>query len=70
MATLEDDPIPPQPPGGPAWRKASYSGPEGDCVEAAALTTRHVGVRDSKDPLGLVLALDAKAWRALLNNIR
>ena len=32
----------------PRWRKASFSGPQGTCVELADLGPDVVGVRDSK----------------------
>ena len=34
----------------PTWRKASYSGNTGDCVELAALGGHTAGIRDSKHP--------------------
>ncbi|EST39335.1 hypothetical protein N566_02475 [Streptomycetaceae bacterium MP113-05] len=46
------------------WRKSSYSGSQGgDCVEVAELGAE-VGVRDSKDPRGPVLAFPAAAFDA------
>ena len=46
------------------WRKSSYSGSQGgDCVEVAELGAE-VGVRDSKDPHGPVLAFPAAAFGA------
>jgi hypothetical protein len=39
------------------WVKSSRSGPSGDCVE---LTTTLDAVRDSKDPSGPVLRVDAR----------
>jgi hypothetical protein len=38
------------------WRKSSYSGSNGECVEVAALTGA-VALRDSKDPSGAVLTV-------------
>lgn len=34
--------------GPPVWRKSSYSGTNGDCVELANLGDGIIGVRDSK----------------------
>ncbi|MFC4055348.1 DUF397 domain-containing protein [Actinomadura syzygii] len=45
------------------WRKSSYSnGGEGACVELASLPGL-IAVRDSKDPDGPTLTLEATAWR-------
>ena len=48
------------------WRKSSYSGGNGECVEVAA--TAQVLVRDSKNPAGPILAFDHLAWRAFLTS--
>jgi hypothetical protein len=34
----------------PTWRKATYSGSQGSCVELALLDEHTAGIRDSKDP--------------------
>ncbi|WP_163511428.1 DUF397 domain-containing protein [Fodinicola acaciae] len=47
------------------WRKSSRSGNSTDCVEVAA-RQRVVGIRDSKDPAGPVLAVASTAWSAFL----
>jgi hypothetical protein len=44
------------------WRKSSRSGSNG-CVEVA-LVDDHVGIRDSKDPLGPVLVFAIREWQA------
>ncbi|MFI6156005.1 DUF397 domain-containing protein [Kitasatospora sp. NPDC051170] len=46
------------------WRKSSYSGGAGACVEMAVPTSGAVAVRDSKDPSGPQLRFSAEAWRA------
>jgi hypothetical protein len=56
------------------WRKSSHSGTdEGtECVEVAGLpgrTSRAIGVRDSKNPEGPVLALSCHDFRALLTRV-
>jgi hypothetical protein len=51
------------------WRKSSYSGTQGECVEVS-VTSSHVGVRDTKDRDGGTLSLSASAWTALLENQR
>jgi hypothetical protein len=51
------------------WRKSSFSGGQGDCVEAARVPAGFL-VRDSKDPGSLVLALPETGWRGLLRFTR
>jgi Domain of unknown function (DUF397) len=53
------------------WRKSSYSGGNGGaCVEVAGLADGGVGVRDSKDAGGVVLAFTADAWTAFTAGVR
>lgn len=53
-----------------AWRKSSYSQPNGgECIEVAEGYAR-VPVRDSKDPQGPVLAFDADAWSSFVGMIK
>ncbi|MGP4022988.1 DUF397 domain-containing protein [Actinomadura sp. 3N407] len=48
------------------WRKSSYSSSQGDeCVELADLNGG-IGVRDSKDPHGPKLVMDADEFAALV----
>ena len=47
------------------WRKSSYSGGTGNCVEVAGNLPGIVAVRDSWDPDGPALILTSAAWRAL-----
>jgi len=47
------------------WKKSSYSGNSGNCVEVAQLGSA-VTVRDSKDPEGAVLVVSCDGWRAFL----
>ncbi|MEV6568277.1 DUF397 domain-containing protein [Streptomyces kronopolitis] len=51
------------------WRKSSYSGKDGNCVEVARVADSVVGVRDSKAAHGPVLSFSAQAWTALLSDI-
>jgi hypothetical protein len=53
------------------WRRSSYSGTqdESECVEVARMG-RAIGVRDSKNPGGPVLALSHRAFRALLDQLK
>jgi hypothetical protein len=57
------------------WRKSSHSGTnEGtECVEVAGLDShigRVIGLRDSKNPDGPVLALSRNDFRALRDQIK
>ncbi|KAB8165907.1 DUF397 domain-containing protein [Streptomyces sp. 3MP-14] len=54
-------------PTGP-WRKSSYSGGNGDCLEVAATRTGRA-VRDSKMPAAPVLTFPASQWRVLLAHL-
>ncbi|MGI5146996.1 DUF397 domain-containing protein [Plantactinospora sp. CA-294935] len=51
-----------------SWRKSSRSG-QGDCVEVAGNLCGLVGVRDSKEPDGAVLAFSPTAWRPFLGRL-
>ncbi|MGH3392685.1 MAG: DUF397 domain-containing protein [Actinomadura sp.] len=55
-----------------AWRKSSRSGEQGgECVEVAAFRpNRAIGVRDSKNPAGPVLAFTPADWNAFLARIK
>ena len=45
-----------------AWRTSSYSNVGGECVEVAAAGGA-VGVRDTRDRAGAVLAFSPGAWQ-------
>ncbi|MBO0881631.1 MAG: DUF397 domain-containing protein [Mycobacterium sp.] len=47
---------------GARWFKSSHSGGGQDCVEVAFLAEGIVGVRDSKDRTGPVLAFTPGQW--------
>ncbi|KAA5836308.1 DUF397 domain-containing protein [Saccharopolyspora hirsuta] len=51
------------------WRKSSHSGTQTECVEVG-LGADEVGVRDTKDRDGGLLALDQRQWRAFLAAVR
>lgn len=52
------------------WRKSSRSGTQGgNCVEVAVAGNNWY-VRDSKDPDGGVLRVDAAQWGAFLGAVR
>jgi hypothetical protein len=51
------------------WRKSSYSGANGACVEVAHLPEA-IAVRDSKDPAGPKLIFTSSAWAAFVQRAR
>lgn len=55
---------------GAVWRKSSRSNNGGNCVEVADNLSRLVGLRDSKDPTGPVLAFDPSAWSAFVQAVK
>jgi hypothetical protein len=55
---------------GAIWRKASYSGNAGNCVEVAAHLPGGVAVRDSKDPAGPALVLSPAQWRTFTASVQ
>jgi hypothetical protein len=48
------------------WRKSSYSGANGNCVEFAPFGEELVAVRNSRDPEGAVLFFDREELGAFL----
>jgi Domain of unknown function (DUF397) len=53
-----------------AWRRSSYSGGSGNCVEVARDLPAAVGVRDSKDPGGAALLFAPDIWRAFVARVK
>lgn len=51
------------------WRKSTYSGGNGSCVEIADLSTA-AAVRDSKDRNGPKLVFGADEWRNFVDSIK
>lgn len=51
------------------WKKSSYSGNTGNCVEVADLGAA-VAVRDSKDPGGPKLVLTATEWSRFVRDMK
>ena len=52
------------------WRKSSYSGANGSCIEVTSTVPGTVGVRDSKDPAGPKLAFTTRQWRAFAADLK
>ncbi|WP_030244667.1 DUF397 domain-containing protein [Streptomyces sp. NRRL S-350] len=52
------------------WRKSSYSGSGGQCVEVADGIPGAMPVRDSKDPDGPALTFSAAAWQSFVTAVR
>ncbi|PBC84427.1 MULTISPECIES: DUF397 domain-containing protein [unclassified Streptomyces] len=53
-----------------AFRKSSYSGQEGDCVEVAHTADLERVVRDSKYPAGPCLAFGMHAWASFMATLQ
>jgi Domain of unknown function (DUF397) len=51
------------------WRKSSWCA-HGECVEVAALETRHVAVRDNKNVSGPALIFAPAEWRSFLKDVK
>ncbi|MEV6980750.1 DUF397 domain-containing protein [Sphaerisporangium sp. NPDC051017] len=52
------------------WRKSSFSGDAGECVEVASNIPGLIGVRDSKTPTDPPLTFTPVEWSAFLRGIR
>ncbi len=52
-----------------AWKKSSYSGAHGACVEVRTPGAHAVAVRDSKDPQGPSLAFSSESWAAFVAGV-
>ena len=52
-----------------AWRKSSYSGNTGNCVEVA-IKDSVVAVRDSKNPDGPKLTFSSQDWASFIRRLK
>ena len=52
------------------WRKSSYSGNNGNCVEVATNLPDLVAVRDSKNSDGRRLLISAAAWQVFVRGLK
>ena len=55
---------------GAEWRKSTYSGDTGNCVEVASNMPGVFAVRDSKVPTGPALIVTPGEWSAFLTEVR
>ena len=51
------------------WRTSTYSGSEGNCVQAGSVSGT-VAVRDTKDRDGVTLTLGAATWRRFTEDLK
>ena len=54
----------------PQWRKSRFSNPSGDCVEVARLASGEVGVRNSRDRTGPLLAFTVAELDAFVRGVK
>ncbi|MGC5054783.1 DUF397 domain-containing protein [Micromonospora sp. DT48] len=52
------------------WRKSTRSNGSGNCIEVANDFGGWVGLRDSKDPIGPVLAFSPAAWATFVSGLK
>jgi hypothetical protein len=52
-----------------AWRKATYSGGQGACVEVAVFHDGAIGIRDSKGP-EINLTISPSTWSSFLTQTK
>jgi hypothetical protein len=52
------------------WRKSSYSGNNGNCVEVAINLPDLVAIRDSKNSDGSRLLMSAASWRVFVRDLK
>jgi Domain of unknown function (DUF397) len=52
------------------WIKSSLSYANGNCVEVASLPGGTIGIRNSRDVTGPVLAFTPDEWHAFLGGVR
>ena len=52
------------------WRKSSYSGQSGNCVQVARNLSGLVAVRDSEAPDGAKLVVPQETWQVFITAMR
>jgi hypothetical protein len=54
-----------------SWRKSSWSGYSGNCIEVAGFGGELIGVRDSKENgMGAILRFDHGAWSSFIAGVK
>jgi hypothetical protein len=53
-----------------AWKKSSYSGGSGQCVEVRTPGAAAIAVRDSKDPNGPAVGFTEAAWSTFIASVQ
>lgn len=51
------------------WRKSSFSGHQGNCVEVATLVAGEIAVRNSRFPAGPALVFTPAEWSAFVTGV-
>ena len=54
----------------PMWRKSSYSGGSGACIEVTDNLTGVIAVRDSKNPYGPELIFAPVEWIRFMSQVK
>jgi hypothetical protein len=54
---------------GAVWRKSSFSGHQGNCIEVAELESGEVAVRNSRFPTGPALVFTPAEWTAFVGGV-
>jgi hypothetical protein len=57
-------------PGTAIWRKSTYSGGQGECLELAPDIPDFAPVRDSKTPTGPVIPFGRTAWSLFVAQVK
>jgi hypothetical protein len=52
------------------WRKSSFSGDNGDCLEVAPLSAGRVGIRDTERPDMRPYVVSASVWAAFMDGAK
>ncbi|MCF6472112.1 DUF397 domain-containing protein [Nonomuraea sp. MG754425] len=52
------------------WRKSSFSGDNGNCLEIAPLSGGRVGIRDTERPDRLPFVVSASVWTAFTQGVK
>ena len=52
------------------WRKSSYSGSDGGCIEVAGAQPGFIAIRDSKDAHGPKLTFVVTEWRRFISRFK